>query len=105
MAQVIEHKRGDTFQLVGWLGSSDNKSSLAGMSIKSQMRDATNAIFYSFQPSIDSAANIFLLEASSLVTAAWPLGAYTCDVQMTDSAGVVRSSPTFTIKIVADVTE
>lgn len=105
MAQTIEHKRGDTFNWTGWIGPATSKESLLGMSFAAQMRDRSGALIYAFVVVVDTVANTFALTAAPAVTETWAPGDYVCDIQMSDSTGTVRSTPTFGITIVADITQ
>lgn len=112
---VIKHKRGDTFsQSLVWKVDGVPVS-LTGKTGKAEMRskdDDSLRTSFVFTADADQAANpgVFVLSKSHSDptdgTRKWAVESAKCDVQFTTTAtGAVSSSETFTIRVIADVTE
>jgi len=97
-------KRGDTFKMVGYIGSADEKADLTGYAIRSQLRTRSGGLIADLGVTIDLQARTFTLGVPHNSTATWPVGAAQCDVEITDSRADVRSTQTFTLSIIEGIT-
>ena len=100
----MNFKRGDTFQMIGFLGLPTAKIDLTGYAIRCQLRSAAGALIASLTVSIDLAARTFSLSATAAATSLWPIGRVDCDVEFTDPLSTVRSTQTFRLNIVEGIT-
>jgi len=97
-------KRGDTFKIVGYIGSAGEKADITGYAIRSQLRTRAGGLIAALDVTIDLPGRTFTLGASHQSTATWPVGAAQCDVEITDSRADVRSTQTFTLSIIEGIT-
>ena len=104
----INFKRGDTFSLeCTRKDSSGVPINLTGYTITSTAKVGTSFSDVLTVTIINAAAGIFTLTETATNTAAWPISSDAsimyCDVQFVLS-GVVKSSETFVINVIEDIT-
>ncbi len=106
MLQTEPFKRGDTFSLAGtWkpLGVPTDASALI---IASQIRRASGTLIATLTPVLgdqQASPGKFTLVPQDPDTSGWPIGNAYCDIQI-DDQGIDRSTETFVIPIIEDVT-
>lgn len=100
-----QFKRGDTFSLTCTYKQGGAPYNLTNIAIKCQIREATNLVTELTPIKANQTTNpgVFVLVPESSNTAQWPLGNLLCDIQFTE-AGAVRSTETFYVQIVEQVT-
>jgi hypothetical protein len=106
---MIQVKRGDTFRLQCVLrdGTPLTPVSLTGASIRAQVRTTKAALVAVLTVTIanqSTSRGAYSLTATPEETEAWPLGNLECDVEYTFASGDVASTPTFSIRVLPDVT-
>ena len=102
---MIEHKRGDTFELVVEVTLNDDLVDLTEWEIRSQIRDSSKHLLkeLDIEP-VNLAEGVFRLTATDAETRLWSPGGYFCDIEFTDEGEFVISTQTFPITITRDVT-
>ena len=107
MTQRLEIKRGDTLRLDCQALDSDGDpiDGISAWSIRSQIRSKAGALIADLAVSItDEAESRYQLAAVDEVTQTFPVGWAAMDIEYTDPDGVVQSTETIDINIIADVT-
>ena len=106
MQSLAPFKRGDTFSLACTYKSAGVATSITGLTIKAQVRNPFNMSLVSELTVVagnqSTAAGTFTLISSD--TTAWPIGNLVCDIQIT-SGSTIRSSDSFYIPVIEDVTQ
>jgi len=105
MAAKINFKRGDTFVVQCTLKQTGVPQSLAGWTVKSQVRTQQSLRLVaelSFSV-VDDRQGIYQLHCSD--TTDWPTGTLVCDIQYTTPNAQVVSTDTFTIEVQPEVTK
>jgi len=99
----LQHKRGDTFVLTAqYCQDNGTPASLAGYSIKSQLRDQGDNLVHEFAINVtDEALGKFSF--TPVDTSQWPLGALVMDIQYTFDI-VVVSTGKIELEIIKKVT-
>lgn len=100
-------KRGDTFLLTCTHKVSGVATSVTGFGIRSQVRNRFGHLVAELNPTLanqSTSPGVFYLEPDDPDTTEWETGDLSCDVELT-SGGVIRSSETFIIPCVDDVTK
>lgn len=98
-------KVGDTFILACTYKQNGLPYDVTIFTIRSQVRDSEGMLVSELTVTkADQSTNpgVFVLAASGAT--AWPIDVLSCDIQFSDSEGVVRSTQTFKIPVVEDVT-
>lgn len=98
-------KRGDTFTLACTYKQNGVVYDVTNFTIRSQVRDSSGALVAELSVAkADQAAHpgVFVLSAADPMD--WPIDILSCDIQFSDSDGVVRSTQTFMIPVVEGVT-
>ena len=99
-------KRGDTFTLACTYKQNGAASSVADLTIRSQVRDSSGALVEELtatKANQTTSPGVFVLSAADPMN--WPVDVLSCDIQFSDSEDVVRSTQTFQIPVVEDVTQ
>lgn len=99
-------KRGDTFTLACTYKQNGVATSVTDFNIRSQVRDSTGALVEELTATKANQATspgVFVLAAADPMD--WPVDILSCDIQFSDSDDVVRSTQTFQIPVVEDVTQ
>ena len=107
MQTLSEFKRGDTFQIACTYKVNDVAQSVTGFTISSQVRDTLGNLVATLQATLanqGTSPGLFYLAPVNPDTAGWQTGPLLCDIQIT-SGGVIRSSATFAIPVVEDITK
>lgn len=98
-------KRGDTFNLACIYKQNGVAYDVTNYTIRSQVRDSEGSLVSELAVAkADQTTNpgVFVLSAAGAT--AWPIDVLSCDIQFSDSDGVIRSTQTFKIPVVEDVT-
>lgn len=106
-SRVSDFKRGDTFQLTCTYKVAGVATSVTGFTIRSQLRNAFGNLVATLTatPANQTASpGVFYLVPSNADTSGWDTGDLSCDVEIT-SGGVTRSTVTFVVPVVDDVTK
>lgn len=103
MAQ-IKFKRGDTFTLTCTYKVDGVPASVSALTIDSQIRNQRNALIHDLTVTKLVGTGQFTLIASAEDTAEWPVSVLRCDIQFSES-GIVRSTQTFDISVIEEVTK
>jgi len=103
MAQ-IRFKRGDTFTLSCVYKVDNVPSDVTNVQIKSQVRNRRYELIQELTVVKSGDVGEFSLSASSADTTIWPVKILYCDVQFTVD-GIVRSSQTFEINVIEEITK
>lgn len=99
-------KRGDTFTLACTYKQNGVAYDITNFTIRSQVRDSSGALVEELTTAkADQTTNpgVFVLSAANPMD--WPVDILSCDIQFSDSEDVVRSTQTFQIPVVEDVTQ
>lgn len=105
MQSLSDFKRGDTFSLVCVWKENGTPTSIAGLTIVSQIRKQvgkTLVASLTVVPSDQTAHPGQFTLVAPTSTSGWPVGLLVCDFQITQG-DVVRSSETFQIRVIEDV--
>lgn len=106
MQSLSNFKRGDTFSLACVWKENGMPSAITGLSIVSQIRKQVGKSLVANLTVVPANQTTnpghFTLVASNSDTSTWPTGLLICDFQITQG-DVVRSSETFQIRVVEDV--
>jgi len=105
---IITHKRGDTLMFAGrcklpgsgWaataaLGQDGDDAPIALLTV---------GLGAMVTPDVDGYTHTIIIEHAALGQENWPIATLDCDVQYVRDDGFVRSTPTFKVKVVRDVT-
>lgn len=106
MKSTAPFKRGDTFSLTCTWKVDGAAVDITGLTITSQLRSADGGLIDDLRVVAGNQTTNtgqFTLLPTDVSTAAWPLGDAYCDIQV-DDQGIDRSSETFIVPIVEDVT-
>lgn len=100
MKSIAQFKRGDTFSLACTWKDNGVPTSVAGMTITSQLRThgmltLVESLTLIVGDQVASPGAFTLLAGS---TSAWPVGAMVCDIKVSQD-GVVRSSESFMVPV------
>ena len=99
-------KRGDTFTLACTYKQNGTAASVANLTIRSQVRDSSGALVEELtvtKANQTTNPGVFVLAAADPMD--WPVDVLSCDIQFSDSDDVVRSTQTFQIPVIEDVTQ
>lgn len=99
MTLRIEHKRGDTFAPTAqFCQDGGEPASLVGYTVRSQLRDAGDALVHEFQLEItDAPAGLYRFLPVN--TSVWPLGELYMDIEYTQG-GMVTSTELIEVLVV-----
>lgn len=100
---TINFKRGDTFSLSCVYKVDDVATSVAPMTITSQLRTSGGDLVQQLTATKTAGTGTFTLVATATQTALWDLALLKCDIQIVEN-DIVRSSSTFYVKVIEDVT-
>ena len=103
MAQ-IKFKRGDTFTLTCTYKVDGIATSVSALTIESQIRNQRDTLIQDLTVTKLVGTGQFTLVASTADTTEWPVSVLRCDIQFSEG-GVVRSTQTFDISVVEEVTK
>lgn len=105
MTQSVTHKRGDSLSWsCAYADAAGTAIDLTGYTILAQLRDRDDALLAALTvANRNDAGGTFDLTAAAAVTDDWSPGSYVCDVELTSSGGTVRSTETFVVRVIADV--
>ena len=100
-----EFKRGDTFAMTCTYKQDGTPYDITSIDIKCQIKQGTTLVTEMNVTKADQTARpgVFVLTPQSAETVLWPLGSLLCDIQFTEG-GVVRSTETFYVTIIEQVT-
>lgn len=106
---VITHKRGDTFGALGTLRDSAKVAQdLTGVTIACTLKDRDGAVVDALDVTVltQSGATLgqYQLARTFAQTALWPIGALRGDIQYTFPDATRKSTETFTVNVVEDIT-
>lgn len=108
MNVLSNFKRGDTFSLSCTWKDNGSPASIAGLEIKAQIRNSygLNLVDDLVVTPLNQVNHIgqFVLTPLHPDTSYWPIGSLICDLQITKDS-VVRSSDSFLIPVIEDVTK
>jgi hypothetical protein len=107
-AQLPTFKRGDTFRLACTHKVDGVPTTVAALTIRSQIRTDTDvlvtALIADLLPQDTNPGQFVLRPSPSDVTTGWPTGIHNVDIELT-SSGVVRSSETVQLPVAKDITQ
>lgn len=99
MSERLRFKKGNTFLL----DCQFKGGSIDGWAIKSQIRKRGKLIAELTPTVVDAGIGSFRLEYDG-DTSEWPLTSLSCDIRYTTSTGLVVSTETFIIDVIAGIT-
>ena len=104
MTAEIEHKRGDTYKIAVVLTESDGTTpiDMTGWTVRSQVRRRKTLISTLDVTYDDRVNGEFTLSLDD--TTDWPVCELSSDIEYTDGNDDVKSSETYTISIIGDIT-
>lgn len=110
MNSLAQFKRGDGFSLTCTWKENGVPAALTGLTISAQIRNPQNMKLVATlltTPAIDQVANkgVFTLTPVNPSTSAWPIGKMICDIEVINADGLKRSSDSFVVPIIEDVTK
>lgn len=103
MAQ-IKFKRGDTFSLSCTYKVDGVATSVSSIDIDSQIRDNRDKLIQELTVTKLIGTGEFTLTSTAEETADWPITTMKCDIQFSEG-GSIRSTQTFDVVIIEDVTK
>jgi len=102
---IINHKRGDTFELTLTLENQGNAVDVTNFTIACQVRDQSDLLIQTLTVTkTDPTNGVFTLTASDTETYLWPLVKLETDVEFIEADTTVSSSETFSIQVIKDIT-
>ena len=104
MKSITNFKRGDTFSLACVYKVDGVATSVAAFDIDSQLRDSKDNLIKDLTVTKLPGTGQFTLTASATDTTNWPVSVLKCDLQFSES-GVVRSTETFNVVVVNEITK
>lgn len=105
--RTSDFKRGDTFLLTCTYKVSGVATSVTGFTIRSQIRDRFGHLVATLNASLANQSTnpgVFYLSPAVADTSAWDVGDLSCDIEITNG-GVIRSTITFIVPVVDDITK
>lgn len=99
-------KRGDTFTFTCRYKVDGVPTDVTGFEIRAQIRDRLGALVATLQPVLadqTQQTGVFYLEPVIPDTSGWAIGRHSGDIQITED-GITRSTVTFTLPVVEDIT-
>lgn len=100
-------KQGDTFTLVCAYKENGVAVSVENFTIRAQLRDSTGSLILELPVSKanqTTSPGVFVLGNNTPPSPPFPIDELRCDIQFSDADDVVRSTQTFFVPIVEDVT-
>jgi len=104
MKSIASFKRGDTFSLVCTYKDNGVASSVTSIDIDSQIRTTRGELICDLVVTKLADVGKFTLTATATESATWSVGLLQCDIQFSES-GIVRSTETFNIVVVDEITK
>lgn len=107
MKTIAPFKRGDTFSLACTWKVDNTPTDITGLTITSQIRASSGALIVELRVVAENQTTNpgkYALVPVNPDTHLWPIGDAYCDIQV-DDQGVDRSSETFLIPIIEDITK
>lgn len=107
MKSLSEFKRGDSFMLACTHKVNGVPTSVTAFNIQAQIRTASNELISTLDAIAENqtaSPGAFHLSPQNEDTSTWPIGPLYCDIQIT-SGGVTRSTSTFVVPVVKDITQ
>lgn len=102
---TITHKIGDTLDWVITLTEGGGPVDLTTWSILAQIRSGATLVDQLTVTLTDAENGQFRLSATPAETELYTVGAFSCDIQFTDDSSDVFSTETFTVNVIADVSD
>jgi hypothetical protein len=105
--RTSDFKRGDTFLLTCTHKVSDVATSVTGFTIRSQVRNRFGQLVAELNATLANqvtSPGVFYLAPDDPDTSQWDVGDLSCDVEITNG-GVIRSTVTFIVPCVDDITK
>lgn len=102
--KIIKFKRGDTFTLTCTYKVNGVDTSVTAFDIDSQIRDNRGNLIQDLTVTKLVQTGVFTLTSIATDTANWPVSVLRCDIQFSQG-GSVRSTQTFDISVVEDITK
>lgn len=99
-------KRGDTFTLACTYKQNGVVYDVTNLTIRSQVRNSYGALVEELTVTkADQGTNpgVFVLAAAGPMN--WPVDILSCDIQFSDTGGIVRSTQTFQIPVAEGITQ
>lgn len=104
MKSITNFKRGDTFNLACVYKIDGTATSVTGYDIDSQIREPQGTLIQTLAVTKLPEIGSFTLTADAVDTALWPQSVLKCDIQFSEN-GIVRSTETFNIVVVNEITK
>jgi hypothetical protein len=104
--QKVQLKRGDTL-IMNVTATSDTGSvaDLTGWTVRAQLRQGNTLVDTLVYTAVDLPNGRFTLKNGAAGTTGYPVSTLVCDIEYTDPSGVVASTETFGVQVLADVTQ
>lgn len=102
---IIEFKRGDTFEQEGQLLSDGLPLDITGYTIRSHIRYRNNLVKNLAVSLTDAPLGKYKLSATSSDTALWPVSDLDMDIEFTNLSGKVTSTNTIIVRVIPDITQ
>ena len=104
MENILDFKRGDTFELGGQaLDSHNNPVDLTNYTIKAQVRDKQKLVGDAVVTKVVAENGEYKARINNTIL--WPVKRLSYDVQFIDSAGYIESTETIIINCIEDVSQ
>lgn len=106
MPVTIQHKRGDSFDLSGQLlqEAGGPPVDLTGVGVRAELRDGDALVAGLSAVVTDAAAGKYSISKPFADTEGWPVKNLSMDVEFTWTGGLRRSTETFIVRILKDIT-
>lgn len=105
--RTSDFKRGDTFLLTCTHKVDDEAESVEGFEIRSQLRNKFGQLVAELNATAADQTEdpgVFYLSPEDADTSQWDVGDLSCDIEITNG-GVIRSTVTFIVPCVDDITK
>lgn len=105
--RTSQFKRGDTFLLTCTYKVEGEAEDLTGFAFRSQLRNRFGHLVAELDATIadqEESPGLFYLQPDDADTSAWEVGDLACDIEITQN-DVIRSTITFTVPVVDDITK
>lgn len=102
---IIEFKRGDTFEQEGQLLSDGLPLDITGYTIRSHIRYKNNLVKNLAVSITDAPLGKYKLSATPSDTVLWPISDLNMDIEFTDLLGKVTSTNTIIVRMISDITQ
>ena len=103
--EILTIKRGESFALSCTYKVDNVATAITGLTVRAQLRRAAKFLVQELEFVDGGATGIFFFRATAAQTKEWGVNNLSCDIRITDAAGIVRLSDSFGIAVAREITE